>query len=277
VTKVIPADWIRKTRAYLLNPEPGTYYVVAVIWLQQTPAQSSSASVGGGFSVGVSTGGGSYKHTIMLPEEMIQQTKTTIALSAVEFMGALRIRAGGRINAKTEFQDDLQRHFAEVISPGAVQATGWFSELTTRTWMVDLEKSSATDTASDLEKFSLDTADDFLNSPWSQIVSDSDPRNSDSDGDGLSDASENNVHMADPLDPDSDADGLTDGEEVNIYGTDPRDPDSDSDGLKDGEEVTVYLTDPLNRDTDGDGFSDGEEVLANEQQMLLRSVEPTDR
>ena len=60
----------------------------------------------------------------------------------------------------------------------------------TMTWMVNLEKSSVTDTASDLEKFSLDTADDFLNSPWSQIVSDSDPRNSDSDGNGLSDGSE---------------------------------------------------------------------------------------
>ena len=27
VIEVIPASWIRKTRAYLLNPEPGNYYV----------------------------------------------------------------------------------------------------------------------------------------------------------------------------------------------------------------------------------------------------------
>jgi len=105
----------------------------------------------------------------------------------------------------------------------------------------------------------------------------SDPLNSDSDGDGLSDGSEIYFHTTDPRAADSDSDELTDGAEINIHGTDPRDPDSDNDGLKDGEEVTVYLTDPLNRDTDGDGFSDGEEVLANEQQMLHRSVEPTDQ
>ncbi len=113
--------------------------------------------------------GGPFGHTIILTEEMIQHTKMTIALSGVEFMGALRLRQGGRINAKTEFQDDLQRHFAEVIRPSALSATG-LSGYMTMTWMVDLEKSSVMDESSDLEKFSLDTADDFAKSPWSQIV-----------------------------------------------------------------------------------------------------------
>jgi hypothetical protein len=84
-------------------------------------------------------------------------------------MGALRLRQGGRINAKTEFQDDLQKAIAEDIRPGVTSATG-LSGYMTMTWMVDLEKSSVTDAASDLEKFSLDAADDFEKSPWSQIV-----------------------------------------------------------------------------------------------------------
>jgi hypothetical protein len=168
VIEVIPASWTTKTRAYLLNPEPGTYYVAAATLVINVPTQGASTSVGGGVSVGVSAGG-SFGHTIVLTEEMIQETKTTIDPSSVEFMGALRLRLGDRINAKAEFQDDLQRHFAEVIRPGAVSATG-LSGYMTMTWMVDLEKSSVTDTASDREKFSLEAADDFAESPWSQIV-----------------------------------------------------------------------------------------------------------
>ena len=108
-------------------------------------------------------------HMVMLTEEMIQQTKTTVAPYGVEYMGALRIVAGDRINAKAEFQDDLQKLMTEVLRPDAIDATGLFGYMTL-TWMVDLEKSSVTNAASDLEKFSLDAADDFANSPWSQIV-----------------------------------------------------------------------------------------------------------
>jgi hypothetical protein len=166
--KLIPASWIRGSRAYLLNPEPGTYFVVAVSFELNISTPGVSGSLGGGVTGSLSTGG-SVGHTVILTEEMIQQTKTTIAPSGVEFMGALRIVPGDRINAKAEFQDSLQRHFAEVIRPGAVSATG-LSGYMTMTWMVDLEKSSVTDAASDLEKFSLDAADDFVKSPWSQIV-----------------------------------------------------------------------------------------------------------
>ncbi len=166
--KLIPASWIKGSRAYLLNPEPGTYFVVAVSSATSIPSTSTSASLGGGVTGSLSTGG-SVGHTIILTEEMIQQTKTTIAPSGVEFMGALRIVGGNRINAKAEFQDDLQKEMAEHIRPGVTSATGLFGQFT-MTWMVDLEKSSVTDAASDLEKFSLDAADDFVKSPWAQIV-----------------------------------------------------------------------------------------------------------
>jgi hypothetical protein len=166
--ELIPASWIKGSRAYLLNPEPGTYFVVAVSFALNIPNTSTSGSLGGGVTGSLSTGG-SVGHTVILTEEMIQQTKTTIAPSGVEFMGALRIVPGDRINAKAEFQDDLQKQMAEDIRPGVTSATGLSGQFT-MTWMVDLEKSSVTDAASDLEKFSLDAADDFEKSPWSQIV-----------------------------------------------------------------------------------------------------------
>ncbi len=166
--KLIPASWIKGSRAYLLNPEPGTYFVVAVSFALNIPSTSTSGSLGGGVTGSLSTGG-SVGHTVILTEEMIQQTKTTIAPSGVEFMGALRIVQGDRINAKAEFHDGLQKQLTEAIRPGVTSATG-LSGYMTMTWMVDLEKSSVTDAASDLEKFSLDAADDFEKSPWSQIV-----------------------------------------------------------------------------------------------------------
>ncbi len=168
IPELIPASWINGSRAYLLNPEPGTYSVVAVSFAMRLPSTGSSIPLGGGVTASVSTGG-SVVHMVMLTEELIRQTKTTVAPSGVEFMGALRIVSGDRINAKAEFQDDLQRLMTEVLRPGVTDATG-LSGYMTMTWMVDLEKSSVTDAASELEKFSLDAADDFEKSPWSQIV-----------------------------------------------------------------------------------------------------------
>jgi hypothetical protein len=168
VTEIVAASWIRKTRAYLLNPEPGTYYVAGASLVTDMPMQRFPVVDGGGVSVDVSTGG-SFGHTVILTKEMIQQTKTTIVPSGVEFMGAIRLAPGDRVNAKAEFQDDLQEQLAEVIRPGSTSATG-LSGNWTMTYMVNAKKSSVTDTARDLEKFSLDAADDFEKSPWSQIV-----------------------------------------------------------------------------------------------------------
>jgi len=166
--RLIPASWIKDSRAYLLNPESGTYFVAAASFAVDVPSTSSSASFGGGVTGSVSTGG-SVGHLVILPQEMIEQTKTTIAPGDVEFMGALRIRSGDRVNAEAEFQDELQKELTEAIRPDATSATG-LSGYFTRTWMVNLEQSSVTDTAGDLEKFSLDAADDFAKSPWSTIV-----------------------------------------------------------------------------------------------------------
>ncbi len=117
VTEVVAASWIRKTRAYLLNPEAGPYYVVAASYGVNLPMLGVSAAIGGGISIGVSVAGGAGEHAVILPKEMILQTRTTIAPSGVEFIGVLCLARGDRINANAELQDDLQRKVTEIV-PG---------------------------------------------------------------------------------------------------------------------------------------------------------------
>ena len=199
VTETIAASWVRRSRAYLLNPEPGTYYVVATIWKVEGGGRAGvSVGIGGGVSIGVSVAGSGGEHAVILPKEMILQTRTTIAPSGVEFIGVLCLPRGDRINANAELQDDLQRKVTEIVRPGVTSATGLSGYLTS-TWMPDLEISSLAGAAGDckrlgrsprrrdgdrsrggrardqwivipcLEKFELDAADDFAGSPWSQF------------------------------------------------------------------------------------------------------------
>ncbi len=89
--ELIPASWIKGSRAYLLNPQPGAYLVVAVFSAVSVPSTSTSASLGGGITGSVSTGG-SVGMTVVLPAAMSQRTRTTIGPTRVEFAGALQIR-----------------------------------------------------------------------------------------------------------------------------------------------------------------------------------------
>jgi hypothetical protein len=169
--EVIPASWINGTRAYLLNPEPGTYYVAAATYRTGGfPTQSASFPVGGSSSVGVTVEVVEGSLATVFAEEMILQTETRIAPSCVEFMGAVRFVLGDRINANAEFQGELQKQMAELLRPGVTSASGLSGHLTS-TCMVNLEKSSVSNETSDRENFLQRAADDFAKSPFSQIVS----------------------------------------------------------------------------------------------------------
>jgi hypothetical protein len=167
--EVIRASWINGKRAYLLNPEPGTYYVVAAGYSYALPTQSSTASVGSHVSVSISVAGRA-AYVIVFPDDLIHETQTTIAPSCVTFMGGLRFLPGDRVNANAQLQGDLQRHVAEVLVPGSTSASG-FSGYLTRIYMVNLEKSSVSNETSNRENFMQKAADDFAKSSFSQIVS----------------------------------------------------------------------------------------------------------
>jgi hypothetical protein len=166
--EVIRASWINGKRAYLLNPEPGTYYVVAAGYSYAVPSQSSTASVGSDVSVSISVAGRA-AYVIVFPDDLIHETQTRIAPSCVAFMGRLRFLPGDRVNANAQLQGDLQKHVAEVLVPGSTSASG-FSGYLTRTYMVNLEKSSVSNETSDRENFLRRAANDFAKSPFSRII-----------------------------------------------------------------------------------------------------------
>jgi hypothetical protein len=167
----IPASFVKRSRAYLLDPEPGTYSLVAVSSAVAAPL--SHYPVAGG--VTSTTLGGTIADAMILPAELIERTRSLIGPGDVAFMGALRVVAGERINAGAVFQDDLQRRLAERIRPGASSRSGlsgWF----TLAWMVDLDETSLGNEPADREAF-LDAAlGDLGVSPWAQVVARAAPR-----------------------------------------------------------------------------------------------------
>jgi len=169
--ELIPATFVKSSRAYLLDPEPGTYSLVAVT--SAVAAPRSDVPVAGGVSS--ITLGGTISDAVIFPAELIQRTSTTVEPGGVAFMGALLVVPGERINANAVPPDGLQRRLAERIRPGAAASSGlsgWF----TRAWTVDLEKSSFSNHAGDRESFLGDALEDLDTSPWTQVVARVAPR-----------------------------------------------------------------------------------------------------
>jgi hypothetical protein len=169
--ELFPASFVKNSRAYLLDPEPGTYSLVAVTSAVAAPLDDYPVAGG----VTKTTLPGTIANAMIFPAELIHRTRTTIARAGVAFMGALRVIPGDRINANAVFQDDLQKRIAERIHPGSTSRsglTGWF----TRTWMVDLEETSFSNEAGDRESFFDDALTDLGDSPWAQVIARAAPR-----------------------------------------------------------------------------------------------------
>jgi hypothetical protein len=163
--ELIPASFVKNSRAYLLDPEPGTYSLVAVSSAVAAPL--SDYPVAGG--VTRTTLSGTIADAIILPAELIHRTRTAIGRGDVAFLGALRVARGERISAGAVFQDDLQRRLAERVRPGASSRSGisgWF----TLAWMVDLEKTSLRNEPADRDAFLQVAFGDLGVSPWAQVI-----------------------------------------------------------------------------------------------------------
>lgn len=168
---LIPATFVKKSRAYLLDPEPGTYSLVAVTSAVAPPRHADPVAGGVTQTVFSETIG----NTVIFPAELIHRTRTTIAPGGAAFMGALRVQQGDRINANAVLQDHLQTRIAERIRPGVTSESGvagWF----TRTWTVDLEETSLSNEAADRESFFDAALMDLGDSPWAQVIARAAPR-----------------------------------------------------------------------------------------------------
>jgi hypothetical protein len=169
--ELIPASFVKGSRAYLLDPEPGTYSLVAVTSAVAAPLRDRPIAGG----VTATTLSGTLANATIFPAELIERTRTTIGSGSVAFMGALRIVDGERINANAVFRDELQQRIAERIRPGASSEAGlssWF----TMAWMPDLEQTSFSNEASDREAFLEAALMDLGASPWAQVIARALPR-----------------------------------------------------------------------------------------------------
>jgi hypothetical protein len=169
--ELIRASFVKGSRAYLLDPEPGTYSLVAVTSAVAAPLRDRPVAGG----VTATTLSGTLANATIFPAELIDRTRTTVDPGGVAFMGALRVVDGERINANAVFRDELQKRIAERIRPGASSESGlssWF----TMAWMPDLEETSLSDEAGDREAFLEAALTDLGDSPWAQVIARALPR-----------------------------------------------------------------------------------------------------
>ena len=164
IPELIPATFVKWSRAYLLDPEPGSYSVVAVTAEYAPPWNDHPiAGVTDTVSSGISS------DAMIFPAELIRRTTTTVAPGDAAFMGALRVRRGDHINAHAVPQDDLQKRIAERIRPGVTSESGLRGWLR-RTRVVDLEKTSLSNQPADRESFFEAALADFGDSPWAEVI-----------------------------------------------------------------------------------------------------------
>ena len=162
--QVIPATFVKWSRAYLLDPEPGTYSLVAVT-AEFAPPWNNHPIDG----VTDTVWSGTSSDAMIFPAELIHRTRATVAPGAVTFMGALRVRRGDRINADAVPEEELQKRIAERIRPGVTTASGlegWLKRART----VDLENTALSNQPADREAFFEGALEDLGDSPWADFV-----------------------------------------------------------------------------------------------------------
>jgi hypothetical protein len=165
IQELLTASFVKKSRAYLLDPEPGTYSLVAVSCAVAAPL--NDRPVAGG--VTRTTLRDTIADTVILPAGLIRRTRTTVGPGDVAFMGALRVRVGKRINASSLPEDELQARIADRIRPGATSEaglSGWF----TLTWTADPEQTALGDEEGDWKAFLVAAQTDLGSSPWARVI-----------------------------------------------------------------------------------------------------------
>jgi len=98
---IIRSNYVKGSRAYLLNARPGTYVAVASMFL--TPGLRSGTYI------------------TYFPQNVLDHTKVTVRENEVAFMGAYVLGTSVGLDGA----DEVQTHYKNVIAPG--QATGIFA------------------------------------------------------------------------------------------------------------------------------------------------------
>jgi hypothetical protein len=109
--QVIPSNFAKDGRIYLLNAKPGKYAAVAAFRSQAgLPLAPASQP---GVSVSVTVGKTGY--TTYFSKELIEATKVDVGRGEVAFMGSYVVKQSvGLTDA-----EPIQNHYAELIAPGS--------------------------------------------------------------------------------------------------------------------------------------------------------------
>ena len=96
--QIIPSNYAKGGRAYLLNARPGTYVAVAAF-----------------FSYTPMLGGKTTQYTTYLSKELVEQTKVTVRENDFVFMGSYVVQQslGG--------PDKVQTHYQNLLAPGVLR------------------------------------------------------------------------------------------------------------------------------------------------------------
>ena len=158
--ELVPSTFVKWSRAYWLDPAPGTYSVVAVTAAYAPPW--NQAPIAG---VSKTRYSGTSADAIVFPTALIHETRTTVAPGRVAFMGTLQVARRERVGAKARYEDDLQRRLAERLRPGSTEASrisGWLN----RAWLPDLAKTVHHNDLADRQAFLEAAIHDLHPSPW---------------------------------------------------------------------------------------------------------------
>ncbi|MBI1887095.1 MAG: hypothetical protein HYS19_01780 [Nitrosomonadales bacterium] len=109
--QVIPSNFAKDGRIYLLNAKPGKYAAVAAFRSQAGSPFAPAPQPG--ISVSVSVGKTGY--TTYFSKELIEATKVDVGHGEVTFMGSYVVKQSvGLTDA-----EPIQNHYAELIAPGS--------------------------------------------------------------------------------------------------------------------------------------------------------------
>lgn len=110
-SQVIPSNFAKDGRIYLLNAKPGKYAAVAAFRSQAGSPFAPAPRPG--VSVSVSVGKTGY--TTYFSKELIEATKVDVASSEVAFMGSYVVKQ----SVGLKDAEPIQNHYAELLAPGS--------------------------------------------------------------------------------------------------------------------------------------------------------------
>jgi len=112
--QIIPSNYAKDGRVYLLNANPGQYAAVAAFKKQKALPFSSAPQSG----VSVSFSVGSTGYTTYFPRELIEATRVNVGSSEAVFMGSYVVKQ----TVGLKEAEPIQYHYAELLSPGSAKS-----------------------------------------------------------------------------------------------------------------------------------------------------------